>query len=481
MAGEVTRRYPQQLSRSLGFLGNLSITLSFLTPTVSLFLTASVLLTLAGTATFVSFVLAAVASAGAAFCFAELGSAFPVVGGQYSIVMRVLGRPFGWVSFIFFLTLIIFTISASALIFGLYLQPIWPSVPVTAVGCIMIAVATVVGVFGIRFNAKVTGVFLALELVVVLVVVIVGLGNAHQPVSALWSLKSAGPKGLPTTIGTSGVIAGISIALFAYNGYDTAVVFSEETTGHRRNIGRAVLVAFAVAVVAELAAVIAIILGTPSIAGMVNSPAPISYVLQADGGATLNKVISVGVAIALFNAIIASVLAIGRVLYSSARDNAWPEPINRWFASVIQNQDAVGRYDPARRRLHRAVGRLEDRDARHVRERRALCSVRDDCDCRIHQPVHTAGFATAVQDAALAGADRPRARRRGTDPVEAEGVGPLHRRLHRRGCAGVLRDLSAPPPADALDPPCAGRGPGYARAGARARDGRGRAGRIGAG
>lgn len=142
------------------------------------------------------------------------------------------------------------------------------------------------------------------------------------------------PERASDKIGASGVIAGISIALFAYNGYDTAVVFSEETTGSRRNIARAVLVAFGVAFVVEIVAVIAIILGTPSISGMVNSSAPISYVLQSDGGATLNKVISVGVAIALFNAIIASVLAIGRVLYSSARDNAWPEPFNRWFGSV---------------------------------------------------------------------------------------------------------------------------------------------------
>jgi amino acid transporter len=45
-------------------------------------------------------------------------------------------------------------------------------------------------------------------------------------------------------------------------------------------------------------------------------------------------VISVGVALALFNAIIASMLAIGRVVYSSARDMAWPEPVNGWLASI---------------------------------------------------------------------------------------------------------------------------------------------------
>lgn len=334
MASQPTGRSPQHLSRSLGFLGNLSITLSFLTPTVSLFLTASVLLTINGTATFPSFVLAGIAALGMAFCFAELGSAFPVVGGQYSIVMRVLGRPLGFIAFIQFLTLIIFTISASALIFGVYLQPIWPSVNVTLIGCVMIAVATVVGVFGIQFNAKITGLFLLLELIVVGVVIIVGLVDAHQPLSTLWSFKTYSASGHATTIGASGVIAGIAIALFAYNGYDTAIVFSEETGGAKRDIGRSVMTAFYVALAAEGIAVVAILLGAPSLPAMFTSAAPISYMLHADAGKTLNDAISVGVALALFNAIIASMLAIGRVVYSSARDMAYPEPFNGALKSI---------------------------------------------------------------------------------------------------------------------------------------------------
>jgi amino acid transporter len=334
MSSQPAKSYTQQLSRSLSTVGNLGLTLSFLTPTVSLFLTASVLLTLTGTATFASFALAAIAAVAAAYCFAELGSSFPVVGGQYSIDMRVLGRPVGFIAFILFMTLVIFTISAAALIFGIYLEPIWHSVNVTLIGCVMTIVATVVSVFGIRFGALVTGAFLALELLVIVVVVIVGLSHAHQPVSTLWSLHSYNAHGHQISVGATGVISGIAIALFAYNGFDTAVVFSEETRGTRRDVGRVVMAAVAIAVVTELAAVIAIILGAPSLSAMVNSSAPISYVLNADGGSTLNDAISVGVAIALFNAIIASVLAMGRVVYSSARDNAYPQPVNGWLASI---------------------------------------------------------------------------------------------------------------------------------------------------
>jgi len=334
MASRPPDTHEPQLERKLGFLGNLSITLSFITPTVSLFLTASVLLAINGTATFLSFALAAIAAIAAAWCFAELGSSFPVVGGQYSIVMRVLGRPFGFISFVLFLTLVVFTISAGALIFGVYLQPVWHSVNITLVACIMIVISTVISVFGIRFNARVTGAFLALELVVIAVVVIVGLANAHQSVGTLFRLHTYNAAGHALPVGTGGVIAGIAIALFAYNGFDTAVVFSEETAGVRRNIGRSVMTACGIAVVAELVAVAAIILGAPSLSKMATASAPISYVLNADSGSTLTDIVSIGVALALFNAIIASLLAMGRVLYSSARDNAWPQPLNGWLASI---------------------------------------------------------------------------------------------------------------------------------------------------
>jgi len=326
--------YRQDLRRAIGLIGNTSITLSFLTPTASLFLTASVLLTLNGSATFLSFVFAGVAALGMALCFAEMGSAFPVVGGQYSIVMRVLGRPLGFLAFVLFVVLGIFTISATSLVVGIYLQVIWPDANSALVGSLMIAGATLVGVFGIRFNAVVTGLFLLLELIVVLIVSVTGLVHVHQPVSTLFDLRSFDAKGNPIAIGFGGMVAGIAIAMFAYNGYDTAIVFSEETQGRRTMIARAVLTSFFIALVAEVVAVTATLLGASSLVKEFNSSAPISYMLTANGGTTLNTLVSLGVALAIFNADIAAVLAIGRVIYSSARDRAWPDVINRWVGDV---------------------------------------------------------------------------------------------------------------------------------------------------
>jgi amino acid transporter len=59
-----------------------------------------------------------------------------------------------------------------------------------------------------------------------------------------------------------------------------------------------------------------------------------TYFLLATSNKTFNTLVSLGVALAIFNATIAIVLASGRILYSSARDRAWPGAINTWLRHV---------------------------------------------------------------------------------------------------------------------------------------------------
>ena len=56
--------------------------------------------------------------------------------------------------------------------------------------------------------------------------------------------------------------------------------------------------------------------------------------MQARGGTVINDVVSLGIAIAIINAVLAIVLQLARLLYSGARDRSWPDWLNRPFASV---------------------------------------------------------------------------------------------------------------------------------------------------
>src|ERR1700761_9627692 len=83
--------YSGKLQRSMRGLGNLLITLSVSTPASSVFTVVPGLLLAGGSGAFLSMLLAALVGLFMAFVYAELSSAFPLAGGEYAIVGRVMG------------------------------------------------------------------------------------------------------------------------------------------------------------------------------------------------------------------------------------------------------------------------------------------------------------------------------------------------------------------------------------------------------
>src|SRR5579859_3389159 len=321
------RSYEQKLSRAIGVLGNICITVSGITPTASIFIIAPVVFANQGSGTFLAFVIAAIIGVGMAMCYGELGSSFPIVGGQYSIVARVLGRPVGFLAFADFLALAVFVPSSIALGAGQYVAILWPAASnANLVGLIIMVITTLIAILHIRTNAFVTGFFLAIELLAVGTVTVIGFTHIHQPLSILFSPQTVGSHNIITTISLGVLLAGVSTAIFAYNGYDAPIIYSEEMTGPRRGVAKAIFWSLGITVVAELVPVTAALLSAPSLQGLVSSTTPMSYVLNAP--------VSVGVLLAIFNGNIAIMLTYGRIVYSSGRNKAWPEPVSGWLASV---------------------------------------------------------------------------------------------------------------------------------------------------
>ena len=59
-----------------------------------------------------------------------------------------------------------------------------------------------------------------------------------------------------------------------------------------------------------------------------------NYLLKSYGAGRIGTFIDLAVFVAIFNALIANVMIFGRVLWSSARDRAMPDPLNRWLNAV---------------------------------------------------------------------------------------------------------------------------------------------------
>jgi amino acid transporter len=225
--------------------------------------------------------------------------------------------------------------SAFALAAGQYLAAVWPAISPRTAALVLLAAATALAVAGIRFNAAVTATLLALELTVILVVSALGFAHAH------WSLTgtllnpvvyAADGGAAPATLRT--LLAGIALGMGAYAGYGGAVIFSEETRGPRRGIARAVLGALGVAVLAELLAITAALVGAPSQAQLLTVPAPMSYLLRSLGGDRLVTVVTLALVATIFNILLAGLLEFARILYSSGRDRAWPAPVSRAVGQV---------------------------------------------------------------------------------------------------------------------------------------------------
>ncbi|MFL5818921.1 MAG: APC family permease [Conexibacter sp.] len=327
-------KYKQDLSRSLTFRENVLITLSAVTPASSVFVIVPSVINGVGGASALAFAIAALVGVAVALCYAELSSAFPITGGEYAFVARTLGKPFGFALFLLSLVSGVFVLGVIASGAEIYLGAVWGSLSGEWVGIVVILAASVVGCFHIRANALVTGLFLAIELAAVTVLAVLGFVHVTQPISTLWDATTTGENGVLISAGMGLMVSYTATALFAYNGYGTAVYYAEETKQATRTIGRAILWSLAITVAAELIPLIAVLLGTPSLKDLIGSDDPMSYFLQARGGDVVNDVVSVGIAIAIINAVLAILLQLGRLIYSSARDRSWPDVINRPLAAV---------------------------------------------------------------------------------------------------------------------------------------------------
>jgi amino acid transporter len=188
---------------------------------------------------------------------------------------------------------------------------------------------------GVLGNVMITlsGVTPASSVFIIAPVALVAAGSGSFLGSLLHPVTGNGHGGL-SSVAFSSVLALTAVAVFSYNGYANAVNFSEETTGSSRRIARAILVSLVITVAAELIPLTAVIAGSPSIARLSGSAVPMQYFIEATSNKTVYTIISLGVVVAILNAVIAIVLSYGRIFFSSGRDRAWPGPVNERMTKV---------------------------------------------------------------------------------------------------------------------------------------------------
>src|SRR5437660_6590659 len=144
--------YNQQLKRKINVLGNLALVLSDITPTASLLIVGTVVIVTAGTGSIAAYLIGCFLAINVALCMGELGSMFPVAGGLFSIVTRVLGKPIGFLAMLDYMGQAIFLPASVAIGIGVYLA-VFINLPTNIIGAVVMILVTGAALLQIRFNA----------------------------------------------------------------------------------------------------------------------------------------------------------------------------------------------------------------------------------------------------------------------------------------------------------------------------------------
>jgi amino acid transporter len=324
-----------RLHRVLSSFGVLLLTLSCLSPVYSIYGIGSDVLLHVGTGAAIVFICGIGVAVVWAVVYAELASAYPYAGGDYVGVGAILGPWAGFAS------LTVWAVTAGpanaflAKTIATYVGELVPTVSPLLVTFVALGAAIAVALLAVRTSALVTGVFLGIEMLAVLV--LIGAGLRH-PVRGLAEVVLH-----PVMLGSSGSLTSVAIgamalagvsAAYATSGGNQAIAFGEELAEPHRHMGRVILLAGMIGAFATAIPVIAVVIGASDLASILKSDAPFSAFVAAVAGPVAGHVLSAAVIVAIFNALIAQIMFLARLFFSLGRDEIFNPTVSAILAKV---------------------------------------------------------------------------------------------------------------------------------------------------
>jgi len=164
---------------------------------------------------------------------------YPIAGSAYTFATKSIdsrvGFMVGWTILLdyFFLPMVIWLIGAA------YLGAQFPDVPqwIFLVG--FVVVTTIINYVGVKAAAKLNSALMIFQLTAMLIFVVLSLGDVYGNggISSLFSLEPFYNESTTLSI----VLAGSSIAAYAFLGFDAITTFTEETIEPEKTVPKAIL------------------------------------------------------------------------------------------------------------------------------------------------------------------------------------------------------------------------------------------------
>lgn len=289
----------------------------------------------AGPAVLISFLIAGVASAAAAFSYAEFAGLIPKAGSAYTYGYAVLGEIVGW--FIGWDLLLEYTAIVAVVAigisgyFGFLVQQLGVEVPAWMLGAPGTGAGRVVDLFavilclliafllnlGIKSAARFETFVVAIKVAVVLLVIVVGFFYVNTA-----NYTPFFP------FGVGGAITGAATVFFAVFGYDAMSTAAEESKDATRHMPRAIIYSLVISMILY-------VLATLVLTGMQNyreidPESGFSSAFASVGLSGLATVIAVGAIVGILTVMFTFMLGVTRVWFSMSRDGLLPH----WFAKL---------------------------------------------------------------------------------------------------------------------------------------------------
>ncbi len=330
----------------------------------------------AGPAISISFVMAAIACALAALCYAEFASTVPVAGSAYTFGYATFGEFLAWI--LGWDLILEFAVGAAVVSKGWssYLGTVFGfsggTVEVAGLdvdwGALLIVVAiTALLVLGTKLSSGVSAVITAIKVTVVLLVIVVGFfyiktsnygpfipksepteSGGSSVESTLFSLMTGGGD---SNYGWYGLLAAASIVFFAFIGFDVVATTAEETKNPKRDVPRGILLSLGIVTVLYVLVTIVVTgmvnykdLATPTSGPDEGVSRNLAFAFGENGITWAEKVISIGALAGLTTVVMVLMLGQSRVLFAMARDGLLPRGLSKTskFGTPARIQIIVG-------------------------------------------------------------------------------------------------------------------------------------------
>jgi amino acid transporter len=330
---------PPKFARSLSGFGVIVLTLSVLSPGVSIFVSGGTIIQEAGSAAIAAFLLGTLINYCQTSMAAELGSAYPTAGYDYAAVGYAIGDWAGGTTYIAGLFTLPLFLNTSAVGIAIYLKPLFPSLNEDLITYITVAVCTALAMLNIRSSERITGLFLLIEVVALLLVA--GLGVLHiQPgVQELIIHPMAWKNGAWVGVGLGALALASTNASWSIAGSSQALFFCEDMK-RPATVGRIMMLCFGLTAILETAPVIGTIIGSHHLRTVLAQDAPFEAFLAQYLPDFGMKLVSLSIAVAIFNASLAGFIGMGRNLFAMGRTQLFTPALNRALMRLTPKSDA---------------------------------------------------------------------------------------------------------------------------------------------